>query len=46
MAQQFEGSSQSGEPNDFKKFLLEHELSDKAIQSLIDNGLKTMYIYS
>ena len=46
MAQQFEGTSNSGEPGDFKKFLLEHKVSEKTIQSLIDAGLDTMYVIS
>ena len=44
MAQQFEGTSNGGEANEFTNLLLEHEVSDTAIQSLIKNGLKTMYV--
>ena len=46
MAQEFEGTSNSGEPSDFKKFLLEHKVSETTIQSLIDAGLDTMYAIS
>ena len=28
------------------EFLLEHDLSKESVQSLIDNGLKTMYVVS
>lgn len=43
---QLEGTNKagSGEPNEFRQYLSDNGVSEKAIQSLIDNDLKSLYV--
>ena len=44
MANQLEGTSNPGECNEFKEFLREYKVSDTTMDSLVANGLETMYV--